>query len=92
MPTAAGQVGLNCPHCGANLRAAYVAKSHPTAGGQRRTRYCPECHEVSHSLEYIVAGPRRGVVVDFAGVEDSAQRLIRALLRELKVDFIGLDS
>lgn len=92
MTTTTGQVGLNCPHCGENLRSAYVAKSHPTAGGQRRTRYCPRCHEVVHSLEYVIHGPRKGVVVNFDGLDDSTQRLIRHMLRELKADFIGLDS
>jgi transcriptional regulator NrdR family protein len=84
-PTSAGQVGLNCPNCGENLRNAYVAKSHPTPGGQRRMRYCPGCHEPVDSLEQIAGAHRRLLVLDLATTPSAQVRLVRALCRELGV-------
>lgn len=84
-PTTAGQVGLNCPNCGEDLRHAYIAKSHPMPGGQRRLRYCPSCHAPVDSLEQVVGAGRNVLMIDISSTPPSRMRLIRALCRELVV-------
>ncbi|QTH19691.1 hypothetical protein HRJ34_15715 [Rhizorhabdus wittichii] len=90
MTTPAGQVGLNCPHCGDNLTRTYVARSYPCPGGHRRTRYCNRCHEQNATIEHVVNVRRKSLIIDLESLEPSTGRLIRAMLRELKVPFTNL--
>lgn len=85
--TKAEQVGLNCA-CGENLRNAYVARSYPIPGGQRRERYCPGCHEKVDSLERIEGVSREGLLIaDISALTATQVRIIRAVFREFGAKF-----
>lgn len=84
-PTKAGQVGINCPSCGENLRHALIAKTHPLPGGQRRLRYCPSCQAPVDSIERVIGDQGNLLMIDVSSTAASKVRLIRALCREIGV-------